>query len=268
MPPTRVAPVTLIAGSEDLLVSRAINELTATAREMDPAVEVTELDARTLGDDLLMDLATPSLFGVLRLVVIHAAEELDKKDNERLGAALASYVESPAPDVALVLVHATGAKGKRFVEAARRAGAPVVSCARLKPAEELGFVQQEFRRHGGAASVAACRAIVEALGSASAMKTGSAARRDVLGELAAAVGQLADDTAGTVEEADVARFLRGRAEASGFNLADYAVDGELGRALAELRFALATGLDPVLDQHYALEHAVIGVTAERAAGAR
>ena len=44
----------------------------------------------------------------------------------------------------------------------------------------------------------------------------------------------------------MARYYRGRAEATGFSVADHAVEGRLNEALEQLRWALATGTAPVL----------------------
>ena len=44
----------------------------------------------------------------------------------------------------------------------------------------------------------------------------------------------------------VARYYRGRAEATGFTVADRAVEGHLAQSLEQLRWALATGVSPVL----------------------
>ena len=49
-----------------------------------------------------------------------------------------------------------------------------------------------------------------------------------------------------IDEAVVARYYRGRAEATGFAVADRAVEGHLAQALEQLRWALATGVSPVL----------------------
>jgi DNA polymerase-3 subunit delta len=67
-----------------------------------------------------------------------------------------------------------------------------------------------------------------------------------LRELASACSQLVADTGGRVGDAAVARYHRGRAEVSGFNVADRTVEGRLGDALEQLRWALATGVAPVL----------------------
>jgi DNA polymerase-3 subunit delta len=67
-----------------------------------------------------------------------------------------------------------------------------------------------------------------------------------LRELAAAASQLLSDTDGPITEEVVSRYHRGRAESSGFSIADRAVDGDLAGALELARWGQATGLAPVL----------------------
>jgi DNA polymerase-3 subunit delta len=68
-----------------------------------------------------------------------------------------------------------------------------------------------------------------------------------LRELAAACGQLAFDTEGKSIDLDaVSRYHKGRAEVSGFTVADAAVEGRLADALEQLRWALSTGVASVL----------------------
>jgi len=76
------------------------------------------------------------------------------------------------------------------------------------------------------------RALVDALGSD-------------LRELASACAQLIADTTGTITATTVDRYYGGRVEATGFRVADAAVAGDAGGAVALLRHALDTGLDPV-----------------------
>src|SRR5690606_39462523 len=65
--------------------------------------------------------------------------------------------------------------------------------------------------------------------------------------LAAACSQMEFDTkVKTFTPAAVARYHKGRAEVTGFNVADAAVEGRLGEALEQLRWALSTGVAPVL----------------------
>ena len=175
-------------------------------------------------------LTSPSLFGGGSVVVIRAAQNAAKE----VAAELTRYAASPAPDVALIMTHAGGAKGKDLLAGVKAAGAQVIECPKVtRFAERLDFVRREFRRAGQRADDAAARALLNAVGSD-------------LRELAAACEQLAADGAGQVDGALVATYYRGRAEATGFTVADLAVEGHLARALEQLRWALATGVSPVL----------------------
>jgi DNA polymerase-3 subunit delta len=198
------------------------------ARALDPDADVRDVAAADLPG--LLDLTTPSLFGELRLVVVRGVHELA----EELRDGLLSLATSGQAGVHVVLVHPGGQKGRKLVDAAKAAGAQVVSCTKVdKVGDRIGFVQGEFTAAGRPASPGACRALVEAVGGD-------------LRELAAACEQLAADTAGQVDERAVARYFRGRADASGFVVADRAIEGDVPGALTELRLARQVGVDPVL----------------------
>jgi DNA polymerase-3 subunit delta len=222
--------VTLVHGDEELLVSRAVAAVLAAARERDPEVDVRDLAASAVDTAVLLDLRTPSLFGELRVLVLRGAQ--DCADDVR--DALIPFVESPPDGAWLVLVHAGGVKGKRLLDAVKAAGARVVPCAKVdKLGDRLAFVQAEFDAAGATVTAGACRAIVDAVGGD-------------LRDLAGACSQLAVDTPGTVDERAVARYFRGRADASGFAVADRALEGDVPAALVELRQAFCAGVDPVL----------------------
>ena len=92
-----------------------------------------------------------------------------------------------------------------------------VDCPKLtRASERTDFVRSEFRRVGRQADAEAVRALLDAIGGD-------------LRELASAVDQLASDTDGRINAATVARYYRGRAEATGFSVADHAVEGRLTR---------------------------------------
>ncbi|MGI5168397.1 DNA polymerase III subunit delta [Spirillospora sp. CA-253888] len=222
--------ITLIVGDEELLVERAIGDVVAGARSADPDTEVIDLLPGGLEPGRLAELTSPSLFGGAKVLVLRSAQDLGKD----LSAEVLKYVKSPAPEVALVAVHHGGAKGKALVDGLSKAGARKISCPKIsKAGERIDFVRAEFRRHGGKISVDGARTLVEAVG-------------NDLRELAGAAGQLIADTGGKVDDAAIARYYRGRAEVSGFTVADKAVEGQLADALEQLRWALATGVAPVL----------------------
>ena len=221
-------PVTLIVGEEEFLVDRAVRQLIATVG----ADDVHDLDGTGLGAGELASLTSPSLFGGGCVVVIRSAQQAGKE----AAAELTRYLKAPAEDVTLILTHAGGAKGKDLLAAAKAApGASVIECPKVtRFADRLDFIRAEFRRAGKRADDGAARALLDAVGSD-------------LRELASACGQLAADTEGaSVTEAAVTTYYRGRAEATGFSVADRAVEGHLVQAVEQLRWALATGVSPVL----------------------
>jgi DNA polymerase III subunit delta len=233
-----LAPVTLVVGEEEFLVDRAVRDLVAAARDAGLGGEVHDLDASALGPGELDSLTSPSLFGGGCVLVVRSAQNASKE----VAAELAGYMMNPAADVVLVLTHAGGAKGKELLAAGQGAvkgagqgaRAQLIECPKVtRFSERLDFIRAEFRRAGQRADDGAARALLDAVGSD-------------LRELAAACDQLAADTEGGIDEAVVATYYRGRAEATGFTVADRAVEGHLAQALEQLRWALATGVSPVL----------------------
>lgn len=225
------APVTLVVGDEDFLSDRAIASVVTAVRAADPEAEVHDLVGGKVEPGELTTLMSPSLFGDRSIVVIRAAQDLPKD----VIAEIVKYAAHPADNTVLVLAHPGGAKGKALVEGVKKAGAEVITVAKpSKVGERLDFIRAEVRRAGRTISPAAAQALLDAVGSD-------------LRELAAACDQLAFDTPGkSIDEAAVARYYRGRTEVSGFTIADLAIEGRLGEALEQLRWALATGVAPVL----------------------
>ena len=233
---TTVAPVTLVIGEEEFLVDRAVRELIAAAKAAagaDDTADVHDREGADLAPGELDSLTSPSLFGGGAVVVIRSAQNASKD----VTAELTRYFSRPAEDAVLIFTHAGGAKGKDLLAAAKTARAQIIERPKLtRFAERLDFIKSEFRRLGRPADDAAARALLDAVGSD-------------LRELAAACDQLAADAADAqdrVDEAVVARYYRGRAESTGFAVADQAVEGHLTKALEQLRWALATGVSPVL----------------------
>jgi DNA polymerase-3 subunit delta len=218
-----------VLGDEELLVSRAIAETAARAKAVNPDAEVREFEAGSMMPGELAEVLSPSLFGGQRVAVLRNGQDA-KKD---LVAVVMQYVKDPDPEVTLTVAHAGGAKGKAFADGLQKAGAVIVTAGRItKHRERVDFVTGEFRRLGGKCGAEAAEALIEAVG-------------HDLRELGAACSQLVADTGGRVDVQTVARYYRGRAEVSGFTVADAAVAGDLPAALEALRWALHTGVDPV-----------------------
>ncbi|WP_041295334.1 DNA polymerase III subunit delta [Isoptericola variabilis] len=224
-----LAPVVLVRGAEPLLAERAVDGVVGLARERDPDVEKVELEAATYAGGQLTVAASPSLFGEAKVVVLRGTEAC----TDDLVSDVVDYVAAPDPETTVVVVHGGGQRGKKMLDAVVASGAPVLECEPItKDADKVQFVTAEFRAARRRADAAAVRALVDALGSD-------------LRELAAACSQLVADTTGTISEAVVDRYYGGRVEATGFKVADAAVAGDAGGAVALMRHALDTGADPV-----------------------
>lgn len=224
-----LAPVVLVTGPEELLAERAVDRVVGLARDRDAQVEVTRVDGAAYGAGELTLATSPSLFAEDRVVVV---ENVEKATDDLILEATA-YVAAPQEDVVLVLRHGGGQRGKRLLDAVRAAGHPVARCETIKrDADKASFVTQELRRAGRRMEARAVRSLVDAVGSD-------------LRELAAACSQLVADTTGVISVEVVERYYGGRIEATGFRVADAAVDGNAGEAVALLRHAFATGVDPV-----------------------
>src|SRR5690606_32392688 len=224
-----LAPVVLVRGAEPLLTERAVDGVVRLARERDPEVEKVELEGATYGAGELAVAASPPPFGEAKVVVVRSAEA----GTEELMADLISYVAAPDEETVVVVVHGGGQRGKKMLDTITRSGAPVMVCEPVtKDAEKASFVVGEFKAARRRIEAEAERALVDALGTD-------------LRELASACAQLVADTTGTVTVDTVDRYYGGRVEATGFRVADAAVAGDAGGAVALLRHALDTGLDPV-----------------------
>ncbi|MEV7972239.1 DNA polymerase III subunit delta [Cellulomonas sp. NPDC089187] len=224
-----LAPLILVSGPESLLAERAVDRLIGLAREQEPGVEISRIDGSAYAAGELLLATSPSLFAEDRVIVI---ENVEKGTDELIRDAIA-YVTTPADDVVVILRHGGGQRGKKLLDTVKQAGCPVVSCEAMKrDADKATFVTQELRRAGRRMDARAVRALVDAVGSD-------------LRELASACTQLISDTTGVIGVEVVERYYGGRIEATGFRVADAAVAGSSGEAVALLRHALATGVDPV-----------------------
>lgn len=219
----------LVLGDEELLAARAITAAVDAARGLEPDADVREYDAGALSAGEVAEMLSPSLFGGRRVLVIRGGQDA-RKD---LVGALLGYARNPDPDVTLIVAHVGAAKGKAFADGLRAAGAEVVAVSKLKgDRERVAFVRDEIKRRGGRCDEPAASALLAAVG-------------NDLREIAAACSQLLADTDGTITAAVVARYYRGRAEVTGFTVADATMVGDVSGALEALRWALHVGVDPV-----------------------
>lgn len=225
-----VAPLTLVVGDEEFLVSRALDDLRHAALDEDPDTEVHEVEASTVDSVELIQLLSPSLFGGRRVVMLRSAQDLPAA----VATTVVPMLLDPGPDAAVVIQHVGGAKGKATLDKVRKAKAAEIVCAKLtRPEDRQAFLRSEVRRFKGKITAEAAGAVLEAVGSD-------------LREISAVLAQLVGDTGGSIDAAAVAAYHRGRAEVTGFAVADQAVVGNVAAALTNLRWALNVGVAPVL----------------------
>ncbi len=223
-------PLVLVVGEEELLVQRAVRAVVDAARAADPLAEVRRLRATDLAPGELAELVSPSLFAEGRVVVLDAAHEAGKDTSE----AVLGYAREPSEGIVLVVQHSGGGRGKPLADGLRAAGAAVTECPKITRYEDrAAFVREEVRRAGSRITADAVPVLLDAIGSD-------------LRELAAAATQLATDTEGAVDETAVRRYHRGRAEVTGFTVAERAMGGDRSGALEALRWAEQLGVAHVL----------------------
>ena len=219
-------------GDEDLLVERAVSDILRAARASAGTedVPVNRLRAGDVSTHELAELLSPSLFADERVVVLEAAAEAGKDAAALIAAAAADL----PPGTMLVVVHSGGGRAKALAGQLRELGAHTHPAAKItKAAERADFVRAEFRALKIKADEDTVVAMLESVGS------------DIR-ELAAACSQLVADTAGQVDAAAVRRYHSGKAEVTGFEIADKAVAGDVAGSAEALRWAMSRGVPHVL----------------------
>jgi DNA polymerase-3 subunit delta len=222
-----VASATIVMGEEGLLADRALARALAAAGADATVQEVT---GGELTVELLAEIASPSLFAEPRVLVVRGLQDLPKD----VTAPVVALVEDGDADVTLLAVHAGAAKGKAVLEALKGVGANVVPVPKITSVRDREqFVTDEVKQAGGRIDREAAADLVAAIGTD-------------LRELATACAQLVADVGKGIGVTEVATYYKGRAESSGFTVADRAVEGNAAAAIETLRWAFATGLDPIL----------------------
>jgi DNA polymerase-3 subunit delta len=222
--------VILVSGPESLLAERAASSILERLRAEAPEVEISTVEASRLDGSKLAEITSPSLFSTRRAAVITDLASLPAD----LSADVAAMAADPVEDLALVLVHPGGVKGKALLDKLKKSKVEVIDCPTTKTWELPQFVSAEARRAGGTIDTAAAQFLVDAVG-------------HDLRSLAAAVGQLvADSEERAISLELVRRYFGGRSEVTGFAVSDAALAGHTGVAMEQLRWALSTGVAPVL----------------------
>ncbi|CAN5795316.1 DNA polymerase III subunit delta [soil metagenome] len=222
--PVRPQPrVALLWGEDAFLLREA-------ALERFGDVRPTEADAAVWQGGELQDLATPSLFGEPRALLITDARSLTKDAT----AELAAYLDAPDPDAQLVICCQVAERGK-LPAGLEKLVKPVgrVERVEIKRKDLESWLTGRARALGLDLSVPAARALVETLG-------------EEPGQLVAAVQQLAAAfPEQRITPATVAQQFRGLGEQKVWDLCDRAFSLDLAGAIRSWRSIESGGDDPI-----------------------
>jgi DNA polymerase-3 subunit delta len=207
------AAVTLLWGEDAFL-------LRETAIALLGEVRAVEVDAGEWLGGELHDLATPSLFGEARALLVTDCRSLSK---DALGE-LKDYLAAPDPDARLVLACTVAERGKVPV-GLQRLVEPIGEIRQIQvPRKEIeAWLVQRASNAGLDLTPPAARALVQTLG-------------EDLGQLAAAVDQLVNAFAEqTITPDHIHRQFRGLGEQKTWDLCDRAFAKDLPGAIRALR---------------------------------
>lgn len=215
-----------IFGAEHYLASRASSRVRQELRNRHPELEITEIPEGDYSSGLLLSVASPSLFGEPKLIIVVGANEFLTQDMD-------AYLAEPNPDCTVLvrLPNLVGHNGK-FKTKFAKVGLNV-SCEEIKrDADKLDFIRNEFLANGAAIDPQGAKLLLQAFG-------------NDMGELGAACSQLASLGKPKVTAEDVESTFGGRVETNAFKIADAAMSGNAAEAIRLFRHGFATGIDPV-----------------------
>lgn len=193
-------------------------------------VRATEVEAAAWQGGETSDLATPSLWGEPRALLVVGCEHLAERGRREL----TSYLTEPAPEAVCVLTHATRGRNAPALGKIVEAAAGLVRHVALSRRDLPGWVVRRAKAGGLALAGPAAAALIEVLGEDAAT-------------LDRAVEQLASAFPGRrVGPEEVHAQFRGLGEQKVWDLCDRVFAGRTSDALVVLGSLLAERTDPLL----------------------
>jgi DNA polymerase-3 subunit delta len=217
-------PVVLLWGQDSFLLREA-------ALEIFGDVHPTEVDAAEWQGGELADLATPSLFGEPRALMVSDVRSLPAEGM----AELAAYLAAPDPSAPLILLVRVGDRGKP-------------AAALVKLVEPVGRIRQIKLARKDLPGWLVTRAKARRL---DLVADGAVALVETLGEDPSALDQAAEQLASAfprerVDRAVVARQFRGLGDQHVWDLCDRAFSRDLPGAMRSLQTLLEGPDDPLM----------------------
>ncbi|MFC5679294.1 DNA polymerase III subunit delta [Aeromicrobium endophyticum] len=225
--------ILLITGNAEFLAERTRAKAVKVVTSEQPDCEVATTTASGLQPGELAGLTSPSLFSDASALVLTELQDLP----DVAQAELLAYVAAPSPDIAVVLVHSGGQKGKGLLDKLRKAA--VVSEVKVEqPKYERDYARwvfTEVRELGARIDEQAAAYLVAAVGQDLRALAGAA------DQLVANLEQGAHISTSLVQQ-----YFGGRADVRGYEIADATIDGRIDVALEQARWAESAKVAPVL----------------------
>lgn len=220
----------LISGPEAVLAERAVDTLRAQAIKQAPDADVVDVEAINLDPGSLTEVTGGSLFASQSVVIVRDLANLPAD----LFPMMLELAAATPDEIAILLVHGGGMKGKGLLDKLKKLKVQVVNAPAVKAWELPAFVEGEVKRHGGRIDSEAVAGLVDGVG-------------HNLRAVVSAISQLlADSEDLRITERLVLTYFGGRAEVTSFAVADATLGGHTAVAMERLRWALSTGVAPVL----------------------
>lgn len=226
--------VLLITGNSEFEAERMRRRAVTAVMDTQPDCQLTESGASGLQPGEFAGLTSASLFSDATAVVLTDLQDLP----EVAQAELLDYAVATSPDVAVVLVHGGGNKGRGLLDKLRKI--PTVSEVKVEQPKYVrdyaAWVQREIRGLGFSVDVDAAAALVTSIGQDLRALAGAAA------QLIASL----DQDQRTIDLELVRRYFGGRADVRGYEIADAALSGQLHTAMEAVRWAETAKVAPLL----------------------
>jgi DNA polymerase-3 subunit delta len=216
--------ITLITGSSDLLVDRALDKVWKSLKSNIKDISKQEIDAKNEdAHTKFIDALSPNLFGNSYLVVVDNINVAEDSLNEKLVEFLRNAQSHVPEENYLVVIHRGGSGGTGIVKALQKQKVSEIKCEVVaKPEDYLSFMRTEFKSHKKTIDEDALIALRDAIG-------------EELDELASAISQLCFDvTEDKITLEAVKKYYQGNAAVKVFDISDSLWNADTKAALKSL----------------------------------
>ena len=179
---TNLPKITLITGTADLLVDRALEKVWTALKSNIKEINKLEIDAKSEESYAqFVDAMSPNLFGSSYLVIVDNINVAEDKLDEKLVEVLRNAESNISEENFLVVIHRGGSGGTGIVKALQKQKAVEIKCESIESTNQfLNFMRSEFKKNKRVVEEDALIALRDAIG-------------QELDELSGAINQLCFD---------------------------------------------------------------------------